>query len=64
MLDDLAPLTLTEAARQLVADLREQAIIVRQTRGYGLAHCVRMTLGTAEQMEMVVGALQMYKIRN
>ena len=44
-----------------VADyLREQAIVVRVTRAYGLADRIRVTLGTAEQMERVIGVLRDY----
>ena len=49
-----------EAATALANYLREQAIVVRVTRGYGLAHCIRVTLGTAEQMKFVVATLQNY----
>ncbi|HVC61342.1 MAG TPA: histidinol-phosphate transaminase [Acetobacteraceae bacterium] len=37
--------------------LRRRGIIVRGVRGYGLPHCLRVTVGTAEEVQAVVEAL-------
>ncbi len=37
--------------------LRERGIIVRGVRGYGLPHCLRITVGLAEEVEAAVAGL-------
>ena len=46
-------------ARAETADayLRSQGIIVRRVDGYGLPHCLRVTIGTPEECAMVADAL-------
>jgi histidinol-phosphate aminotransferase len=39
------------------AFLRERGIIVRGVRGYGLPHCLRITVGLADEIEAVVAGL-------
>jgi histidinol-phosphate aminotransferase len=43
-----------EAAR---LHLKDSGILVRQMGGYGLPSCLRITIGTAEEMRAVVAAL-------
>jgi histidinol-phosphate aminotransferase len=47
-----------EAARADAADafLRARGIIVRKVAGYGLPHCLRITVGSAEEVAMVIDA--------
>ena len=45
------------AAASADAHLRTDAIVVRRMDGYGLLDCLRITLGTPEQMQFVVGSL-------
>ena len=54
----LCQLNSAEAATTLAENLRTQGIIVRVMRGYNLPHCIRITLGTASQMEEVVATLE------
>jgi len=37
--------------------LRQRGLIVRRVGSYGLAHCLRITVGTAEECGMVIDAL-------
>jgi len=37
--------------------LLREGVIVRPVAGYGLPHCVRITIGTAPQNERLIGAL-------
>ncbi len=47
-----------ETARADAADafLRERGIIVRKVAGYGLPHCLRITVGSAEEVAAVTDA--------
>ena len=45
------------AAEATDAALRRRGIIVRAMRAYDLPHCLRITVGTAEECDMVVEAL-------
>ncbi len=49
----------TTPARAGAADafLRQRGIIVRQVRSYGLPHCLRITIGTTEECNLVATAL-------
>jgi histidinol-phosphate aminotransferase len=40
------------------AFLRERGIIVRRVDGYGLPHCLRITVGLAEENDLVIGVLR------
>lgn len=42
------------------AYLRSQGIIVRQMRGYGLPDCLRITIGTADEMEAFLSAMKAF----
>ena len=53
----LADFGTAEQAAQADATLRRRGIIVRAMNGYGLPHCLRITVGTAEECDMVVQAL-------
>ncbi len=46
-------------ARAEAADaaLRRSGVIVRRVAGYGLPHCLRITVGTAEEVELVIDLL-------
>jgi histidinol-phosphate aminotransferase len=48
------------AARAKAADahLRSRGLIVRAMGGYGLGQCLRITIGAAEECQMVIDALQ------
>ena len=54
------------ADRANAADLflRQRGIIVRKVGGYVLPHCLRITVGTGEECEMVVTALGAFSRRN
>ncbi len=45
------------AADAADAALRRRGIIVRAMRAYGLPHCLRITVGTAEECDLVAEAL-------
>jgi histidinol-phosphate aminotransferase len=38
--------------------LRERGVIVRRVDGYGLPHCLRMTVGLADENDLVIGAMR------
>jgi len=46
-------------ARAAAADahLRAHGLIVRRVGGYGLPHCLRITIGLAEENDLLIGAL-------
>ena len=52
----LVDLATTEAANAADAFLRTSGIIVRKVGGYGLPHCLRVTVGTAEEVGLAVDA--------
>jgi histidinol-phosphate aminotransferase len=52
----LVDLGTTKAADAADAFLRANGIIVRKVGGYGLPHCLRVTVGTAEEVGLVVDA--------
>jgi len=54
VLADFATLSLAAAAD---AALRARGVIVRAMGGYGLPHCLRITVGTAEEVAIVADAL-------
>jgi histidinol-phosphate aminotransferase len=51
-----------EEADSLVNDLMKQGVIIRPLKTFGLAACVRISIGTAEENELLVAALK--KIRS
>ena len=53
----LADFGTAEAAMDADATLRRRGIIVRAMKAYGLPHCLRITVGTAEECDLVVEAL-------
>jgi len=53
VLVDLGTAAVADAAD---AFLRQSGIIVRKVGGYGLPHCLRVTVGTAEEVGLVVDA--------
>jgi len=52
----LVDLGTVEKANAADTFLRSQGIIVRKVAGYGLPHCLRVTVGLAEEVAMVVEA--------
>jgi histidinol-phosphate aminotransferase len=52
----LVDLETTEAANAADAFLRTNGIIVRKVGGYGLPHCLRVTVGTAEEVDLAINA--------
>ncbi len=57
VLADFSDVPLAEAAN---AFLRGRGIIVRGVKGYGLPHCLRITVGTAEEVASVTEALALF----
>ncbi len=53
----LADFGATAAADAANAALRGRGVIVRAMGGYGLPHCLRITVGTAEECALVAGIL-------
>jgi histidinol-phosphate aminotransferase len=53
----LADFETPERAKAADAFLRTRGIIVRPVAGYGLPHCLRITVGTAEEVGLVVDAM-------
>ena len=53
----LADFATPDAADAADAALRRRGIIVRGMRAYNLAHCLRITVGTAEECDLVAEAL-------
>lgn len=53
----LADFGTVDAANAADAFLRRRGIIVRKVGGYGLPHCLRVTVGTGEEVGLVVDAL-------
>jgi len=51
-----------EEADSLVNDLMKQGVIIRPLKSFGLANCVRISIGTEEENELLVAALK--KIRS
>ena len=56
----LADFATVERANAADAFLRTRGIIVRKVGGYGLPHCLRVTVGTAEECGLVIEALGEY----
>ena len=52
----LVDLGTTDAANAADSFLRSSGIIVRKVGGYGLPHCLRVTVGSAEEVGLVVDA--------
>jgi histidinol-phosphate aminotransferase len=57
----LADFETTEAANAADAFLRSRGIIVRKVGGYGLPHCLRVTIGTTEEVDLVIEAFTDFK---
>ncbi|MDE2582805.1 MAG: histidinol-phosphate transaminase [Rhodospirillales bacterium] len=53
----LADFGTPETAKAADAFLRTRGVIVRPVGGYGLPHCLRITVGTAEEVALVVEGL-------
>ncbi len=53
----LVPLETREAARDLVDQLLRRGVIVRPMESWGLAHCVRVSTGTDEDLDLLFSAL-------
>jgi len=53
----LADFAAAERAAAADAALRKRGLIVRAMRGYGLPQCLRITIGTAEECDLVIEAL-------
>ena len=47
-----------EEAKKISAHLANNGIIVRQLDSYGLANCLRITIGTKEEMEATINSLK------
>ncbi len=53
----LADFETVDRANQADAFLRKRGIIVRKMAGYGLPHCLRVTVGTGEECSLVIEGL-------
>ncbi len=53
-----------EAAEAVRLHLKEEGIFVRQMPAYNLPTCLRVTIGTEEEMVLALAALKAYIIRN
>ena len=47
-----------EEAKKIFAHLANSGIIVRQLVSYGLPNCLRITIGTREEMEATINSLK------
>ena len=56
----LADFITPEKAEAANAFLRQRGLIVRGVKGYGLPHCLRITVGTAEEVGLVADALDAF----
>ena len=54
----LADFGTTEKANAADEFLRSRGIIIRKVGGYGLPHCLRITVGTAEEVGLVIEGFQ------
>jgi histidinol-phosphate aminotransferase len=54
----MADLVTPERANAADAHLRSRGIIIRKIGGYGLPHCLRITVGTGEECEAVIAAFR------
>jgi histidinol-phosphate aminotransferase len=59
----LADLSTPARADAADAHLRTAGLIVRRVGGYGLPHCLRITIGTAAENDLLLGALQDFQSR-
>jgi len=59
----LLPFPLEPGADAAAADafLRSQGVIVRDMQAYGLAHCLRLSIGTVEQNDRLLAALAAFR---
>ncbi len=53
----LADFVTVDKANAADAFLRKRGIIVRKVGGYGLPHCLRITIGTAEEVGLIIEGL-------
>ena len=53
----LADFGVVERCQAADAFMRTHGIIARPVGGYGLPHCLRITVGTAEEVEIVIATL-------
>ena len=53
----LADFATPERAEAADSHLRRRGVIARRVGGYGLPHCLRITVGTAEEVQVVIDAL-------
>jgi histidinol-phosphate aminotransferase len=56
----LADFTTTERAKAADASLKARGVIVRGMGGYGLPHCLRITVGTGEECTLVADTLSAF----
>jgi histidinol-phosphate aminotransferase len=59
----LADFATADSAEEANAYMRSRGLIVRAMSGYGLPHCLRITVGTAEEVGLVVEALTAFMAR-
>ncbi len=57
----LADFGTTERANAADAFMKARGIIARKVGGYGLPHCLRITVGTGEEVELVIDALAVFQ---
>ena len=49
-----------DKAESLRLALNEQGIFIRQMGGYGLPSCLRVSIGTDEEMDIAIEAIKAY----
>ena len=54
----LVPMENREAAANLVEQLLQRGVIIRPMESWGLPHCVRISTGTDEDLDLLFGALR------
>jgi histidinol-phosphate aminotransferase len=59
----MAPLENAGAAEWLTEQLLQRGVIVRPLGAFGLPHCVRISTGTDEENQMLIGALEQLQLK-
>ena len=52
--------TSEEKAKEISTHLENDGILVRQLNSYGLPNCLRITIGTKQEMETTIKSLEKY----
>ncbi len=60
----MVPLPSEEDANTLCNELLQLGVIIRPLRAFGLPHCVRISIGSAQEIEQLLSAMQKIQITN